>query len=355
MYKTHHNLLIRVARSAWATVSRFFDGYCMCCAVLFDIPKHAWRQLTLVSPGIYFLLYFTCIPVFAILYCINADHFRHTAIRSEPNYLRQQEYMIDEIREALIEAMCTAQGSAGAFSEDEKLTVLPKGISISQLTCDEQQIRFVICLNVESSDSNIPSGTCYATATMPFTWTQYIQLSEPQEGVETGGRQILPFAKIQASGPPETISWRNELPKFSPPPQFDITKQTYYHEVLVDELALSSVGMPVVEFPMSRVFLLDKHFGERKKNSFGLGLPLDVEERLQTLRRAVNGCPDRIPGLWGRMLYLSAVTITTLGYGDIVPVTSTTRAIVACEAVVGVLIVGLFINSIANLRKRNSP
>jgi len=64
--------------------------------------------------------------------------------------------------------------------------------------------------------------------------------------------------------------------------------------------------------------------------------------------RALLGFPsDQMDNLW-RMLYLSAVTLTTLGYGDIVPLTNTSRGLTALEACLGVLLVGLFLNSLAH-------
>ncbi len=45
-------------------------------------------------------------------------------------------------------------------------------------------------------------------------------------------------------------------------------------------------------------------------------------------------------------LYLSAVTVTTLGYGDIVPVHWTTKLLTGLQAVSGVVLVGLFLNSL---------
>ncbi len=46
-----------------------------------------------------------------------------------------------------------------------------------------------------------------------------------------------------------------------------------------------------------------------------------------------------------RMLYLSVVTATTLGYGDIVPVTTWARGGIMIEALFGVILAGFFINS----------
>ena len=43
------------------------------------------------------------------------------------------------------------------------------------------------------------------------------------------------------------------------------------------------------------------------------------------------------------MFYLSTVTITTLGYGEIVPITTPARLLVAFEAFLGTVIIGLYL------------
>ncbi len=45
-------------------------------------------------------------------------------------------------------------------------------------------------------------------------------------------------------------------------------------------------------------------------------------------------------GLFTRMLYFSAVTATTLGYGDIVPITNAARLAVAVESMLGLILMG---------------
>jgi hypothetical protein len=57
--------------------------------------------------------------------------------------------------------------------------------------------------------------------------------------------------------------------------------------------------------------------------------------------------PKEASGLWPRMCYFSAITITTLGFGDITPVSSWARLLVGSEAVSGVVLIGLFLNAIA--------
>ena len=62
---------------------------------------------------------------------------------------------------------------------------------------------------------------------------------------------------------------------------------------------------------------------------------------------ADRGFPSGLEGRFSRMLYFSAVTITTVGYGDVVPLTTAARFFAALEATMGIILLGLFINSLA--------
>jgi len=72
-----------------------------------------------------------------------------------------------------------------------------------------------------------------------------------------------------------------------------------------------------------------------------------VAQDLDKLSTAGKGDPKFASGLRLRMFYFSAVTITTLGYGDITPVTSLARLLVSIEAITGVVLVGFFLNAVA--------
>jgi hypothetical protein len=67
-------------------------------------------------------------------------------------------------------------------------------------------------------------------------------------------------------------------------------------------------------------------------------------------RAAHTGQPSRKNGLIIRSLYLSVVTTTTLGYGDIVPLTSLARLLVAIQTILGVVITAVFLNALLNRR-----
>lgn len=73
----------------------------------------------------------------------------------------------------------------------------------------------------------------------------------------------------------------------------------------------------------------------------------ELNNRLAAFDAARRGFPSRVSSNYGRMLYLSVVTITTLGYGDIVPITPLARFFTGIEALGGIVLIGLFLNSLA--------
>lgn len=68
---------------------------------------------------------------------------------------------------------------------------------------------------------------------------------------------------------------------------------------------------------------------------------------IDNYRQAATGDPSPEGSSFPRFLYLSAITITTLGFGDITPVSTRARLLVAIEAVLGVAFAGLFLNRVA--------
>lgn len=66
----------------------------------------------------------------------------------------------------------------------------------------------------------------------------------------------------------------------------------------------------------------------------------------------LNGDAVRISNSYLRMLYLSSITISTLGFGDIIPITSQSRLLVGVESFVGIVFIGLFINSVYARKNR---
>ena len=91
-----------------------------------------------------------------------------------------------------------------------------------------------------------------------------------------------------------------------------------------------------------------KIFDSEDSKMVHLMLPYDLIEKINAYDMSLNGFPSGIQGNFLRMLYLSMVTITTLGYGDIVPITDTARMLVGIESVLGIIIIGWLATSLFN-------
>lgn len=68
--------------------------------------------------------------------------------------------------------------------------------------------------------------------------------------------------------------------------------------------------------------------------------------RLKGFWRSARGFPTDTSDSFLRMLYFSAITATTVGYGDIYPISNTARMVVTFETVAGVVLIGLFLNAL---------
>jgi hypothetical protein len=78
-----------------------------------------------------------------------------------------------------------------------------------------------------------------------------------------------------------------------------------------------------------------------------LAMPVSESQRLDRFLSGASGFTSDQPDNWSRMLYFSLTTITTLGFGDIVPITPEARNWVTLEALTGLVLMGLFLNSLA--------
>ncbi|MBB4372762.1 hypothetical protein GGD63_005574 [Bradyrhizobium sp. cir1] len=76
--------------------------------------------------------------------------------------------------------------------------------------------------------------------------------------------------------------------------------------------------------------------------------------RVEAFVGGLNNDPLKVSGKFDRMLYFSVVVLTTLGFGDIVPMTPWSRRLVAGEAILGMIIMGLMLNAVAT-RARSKP
>lgn len=76
-------------------------------------------------------------------------------------------------------------------------------------------------------------------------------------------------------------------------------------------------------------------------------LPSRTKEKLNLYKQTIEGKPASFLDNYWRMLYCSSITITTLGYGDIVPITNKARTLISLESILGVVVIGLFLNALS--------
>lgn len=112
-------------------------------------------------------------------------------------------------------------------------------------------------------------------------------------------------------------------------------------------------GEMLLELSIRRVpSLFDRNLDTSPAEIVVAPAPQDVFSRLWVWVEQANGTPrDRGWDAAVRWTYLSVVCITTLGLGDIVPITTRARVFVSLEAIIGIVTAGLFLNSVVRRRE----
>ena len=116
--------------------------------------------------------------------------------------------------------------------------------------------------------------------------------------------------------------------------------KVFYADVRAANLSDFDVQLPLL-FPCGKF---------RGPTGTCLKMTLDDYSLLLSLNATAAGQPTRAQSSFFRMLYFSAVTSSTLGYGDIVPVTSRMRGVVTFQVILGPLMFALFLNSLVTER-----
>lgn len=120
-----------------------------------------------------------------------------------------------------------------------------------------------------------------------------------------------------------------------------------YGEIVSSDLINSS--LPTIGFNVNDITLT---FSDKTNYPYiGLYLSERTHNNLVTYNKLTLGLPRHDFTNLVRMFYLSTITITTLGFGDIVPLTTTARILVSVEAILGIVLLGLFVNDV--LKERN--
>jgi hypothetical protein len=252
-----------------------------------------------MSPkAFYATSYLACIPLFACVYnFVLPDSFYHSTVQFEyPTMNREASGILDGIRISIVKRL----GSQPQAAACGNWRIDPDSLQVSSLDAREGKVSFSI--SGQSSTEEAPGhAEYYFSERLSITLNQRM-ITRPPDGEATV--YFLPIREGPA-GP--------------------------------------AVG-PLGNLDLPGCLLA----GDAEFPAAFLRLPMPLSEHMRNFAIAVRGFPSKIPGQFWRMVYFSATTITTLGFGDIVPLTTGARMVVSAESV----LMGLFLNALAGQTKR---
>jgi hypothetical protein len=251
-------------------------------------------------PSIGFMfLYILAIPSFAAIYtfCI-PSHFYHSTVQYEGILDKDADIILSKIRKAITQEFIKFHG--GPVKSDNKWK-----IDISEI---------------------------YATSLKTESDSTSFNLSIRLNGVNTYEGTLFSLTM--------KCSIRNKIAYMvSAPPK---------HENIVYKQPVCENGS---SFPMGLKTLFPATTNDLNSKLLWLPISEETQNAITAFVKATKGFPSNVSGVYTRMFYFSAVTITTLGYGDIVPITNVARIFVVLESVLGLVLIGMFLNSLSRESK----
>lgn len=252
------------------------------------------------------LIYFSLMPIFATIYFFIPSHFYHTTNKYEHYWVEEiqelEEMIFDEIKEDFHEVHNSNQ--IGIL--ENNLTFNIDSSNVYNLKINEKSITF-----------GFVSRMYNKKIWFPFIYNCKLEIEN--ESLIDRGSESTKVVNFISEG---IDSLNNELRLFS--------------GAKAEFVQCSTCKVPLVEASNS------------------ITIDSKTEDKLQSIVRANKGFPDKTAGSFFRMLYLSATTLTTLGLGDITPISNWARFLITLETILGIVFMGLFVNSLNNKEAEKS-
>jgi hypothetical protein len=285
-----------------------------------------WTWLVTRQPSIYAAFYLILIPFFAILYSLQDKGFYHSTITHERSFSQARAGVLAALEDGISRQFVGYHGTSVLLREENQLDIRnckTYGLDI----VDEMESPPVRIVRVSStlSCSTQYIGKAESEARKRAIWAFTDSRQAPMDP------RVLEFAGVQHDS--------SFAISFVYPPG---TKSQ------IGSLLKVKVGLSVHPTFPGILDIFPKGQGDKDSEKFvSVEFSNDLYRKLDSYFLSSQGLPEHGIDNLGRMFYLSAVTVTTVGYGDIVPLTSLTRWLVALEAILGVVTVGLFLNALA--------
>jgi hypothetical protein len=261
-----------------------------------QLKAFLYRHYLHQSPQRYLLLYLGFILFFAVMYTFSARAFYHPYYKYEPTVREEQERISQLLKQTL----------QSRFKENSELgsnvTVVMPPYSVSPPSEIDDQLHASVLMILSRNHTTV--GHTQHFLTVPIV-ASYTPIKDNID--EDTGQPATTYISVD---PRRQIEETNFYPN---PPE------------------------------ISRIV-----FGVVKKEVEQIRFTPDQLEEIYLCTVALSGFPHSVPGKFLRMLYFSVITITTVGYGDIVPLTPWARFLAGLEATLGIVQLGLFINSLGS-------
>lgn len=169
-----------------------------------------------------------------------------------------------------------------------------------------------------------------------------LSISEVEKDLLTGLIQYQVSFKFALKG-----KKRNDIEKEITIPMSEIIYERFKTNfIFQNNTENCKINLRIKDMPFSNFSELLKDYNISNANYLELDVERKIFDNITALQKINKGFPAT--DISFRMFYFSVVTVTTLGYGDIIPISRFTRNLVTLESIFGVILIGAFLNSLKN-------
>lgn len=283
--------------------------------------KLSFDELAKVPRFVYALSYFSLIPLFALLYSsLLSGQFYHSTVPHEYSVRDDERRIGIELEQRIRDTFLSNNPDGAVLGKGWNINPASFKVISLRTTGDEMSLSFMLDMELTNP-------------------------AQPEHHIHTAPRIKSPVWEWSESASADSSMADEDVIVYRP-----LILENILHHRLSPEEA-TTVGRKLFPQRPPKIDLWGEVSGldpEREQDQ-RITMPITsaLNKRILDLAKGAEGDPSKLGGNFWRMFYLSAATITTLGYGDILPLTTVARIAVSVEAVCGIVLIGLFINTLS--------
>lgn len=276
------------------------------------------KRVFIIHPGLSSLsLYIIILFVFAFIYWQMPGSFYHSTIRNEPSIKDFEYALLDKLSDNIKDTILRQTNSNSPMIGKWKIPT----VMVSNISLDDKYLVvrvYLYCIRFDNEQQ----------ARIEIMYDLHI---DKRPGINSPL-----FVKIQNEDGSVGVK--------------ESTQIYYIRKAEVTDIDYNVDGISSLPFSLKAVHPCLSFEGT---NEYCFESPESLENDLINVVQSFSGIPKNDPDRFWRMLYLSAITLTTLGYGDIVPLTNPARLLVGFETFLGPILLGVFLTALSAKLKGN--